>query len=271
MKHSKNLAKRIYTFFRFFGIDPLKTYRSLLGLPWYLRDLSAYNGQAKSAAYNDFPIKSHAPFLTDKNTSSGFVGGHYFHQDLLVARRIFKDNPDRHLDIGSRVDGFVAHVASFRKITVADIRSTPTAIPNIDFIQMDFMNAIPDELVNSWASVSSLHALEHFGLGRYGDPVDIHGHLKGLRNLSALLKMGGTLYLSVPIGDQRTEFNAHRVFSVSYLLSLFEEFGFSVEDFSFVDDLGDLHESVSTDTAPDRLHYGCGIFVLRKKALPTQS
>jgi len=42
------------------------------------------------------------------------ASGHYFHQDLLVAGKIFKNNPIKHVDIGSRMDGFIAHVASFR-------------------------------------------------------------------------------------------------------------------------------------------------------------
>jgi hypothetical protein len=29
-------------------------------------------------------------------------------------------------------------------------------------------------------SLSCLHALEHFGLGRYGDPIDPRGHEKGI-------------------------------------------------------------------------------------------
>ena len=37
----------------------------------------------------------------------------YFHQDFVVARKIFERNPRLHIDVGSRVDGFVAHVATF--------------------------------------------------------------------------------------------------------------------------------------------------------------
>ena len=33
-------------------------------------------------------------------------------------------------------------------------------------------------------SISCLHALEHFGLGRYNDPLDPNGHLKGFNNIS---------------------------------------------------------------------------------------
>ena len=34
---------------------------------------------------------------------------------------IFGENPPRHIDIGSRVDGFVAHVAAFRKIEAVGV------------------------------------------------------------------------------------------------------------------------------------------------------
>ena len=61
-------------------------------------------------------------------------------------------------------------------------------------------------------SLSCLHALEHFGLGRYGDPVDPEGFRRGLANMAALLKPDGVFYLSVPIGIERVEFNANRIF-----------------------------------------------------------
>jgi hypothetical protein len=32
-------------------------------------------------------------------------------------------------------------------------------------------------------SLSCLHAIEHFGLGRYGDPIDLDGHKKGIKNI----------------------------------------------------------------------------------------
>ena len=48
-------------------------------------------------------------------------------------------------------------------------------------------------------SISCLHALEHFGLGRYNDPLDPNGHLKGFNNMVKMLKRGGKLYISFPI------------------------------------------------------------------------
>ncbi|MBC7588829.1 MAG: DUF268 domain-containing protein [Chitinophagaceae bacterium] len=198
------------------------------------------------------------------------MSGHYFHQDLLVAQQIFINQPQRHVDIGSRTDGFVAHVASFRPIDVIDIRPLQSNSTNINFLQADFMQELPQELIESTDSLSCLHALEHFGLGRYGDSVDSNGHLKGYFNLKKILKKGGRFYFSTPIGSlQRIVFNAHRVFSVNYLIQLFHE-DFIIEDFYFVDDKGNLNHPqkiVGSNEAANSFncHYGCGIFILIKK------
>ena len=122
-------------------------------------------------------------------------------------------------------------------------------------------------LENYCDSVSSLHAIEHFGLGRYGDVVDYEGHVKGLNNISKILKKGGRFYFSVPIGPQRIEFNAHRVFSVKYLVELLEE-QYIIDSFSYVNDSGDLIVDAHL-TAHDiqnnfSCNYGCGIFELKK-------
>jgi hypothetical protein len=63
-----------------------------------------------------------------------------------------------------------------------------------------------------------LHAIEHFGLGRYGDPIDVNGYKSGLKNMAALLQDDGIFYLSTPIGVNRVEFNANRVFDPKIIL-----------------------------------------------------
>jgi hypothetical protein len=114
---------------------------------------------------------------------------------------------------------------------------------------------------------SCLHALEHFGLGRYRDPVNFNGFLKGLGNIKKILKTEGKFYLSVPIGPQRIEFNAHRVFSVEYLLSLVSS-EYRIDSFAYVDDNGNLFKNVDLrDEEISRnfgCHFGCGILELTK-------
>jgi SAM-dependent methyltransferase len=201
------------------------------------------------------------------------MSGHYFHQDLFVARKIFEEKPDRHVDIGSRTDGFVAHVAVFREIEVLDIREQSSRVKNIRFRRADLMQLSP-EMIGYCDSISSLHAIEHFGLGRYGDPVDYYGHEKALDNIHKMLREGGRFYFSVPIGKQRIEFNAHRVFSLKHLLELFTN-KYEIDSFSYVNDCGDFFEAVhlTQDHIETNLgcRYGCGIFLLRKVSVTTSA
>lgn len=229
----KRMLRSAYSLLVMFGVDPLKAIYSIKGLPAYFRDLKALKGQRQSTT-KEFPFGKPYPCLGDRFADSGSAKGHYFHQDLLVARRINLNNPHRHIDVGSRIDGFVAHVAAFRTVEVIDIRPLPNNIPNVTFRQADLMATIPESLIECSDSLSCLHALEHFGLGRYGDPVSYDGYILGLNNLYRILKKSGKLYLSVPIGPQRIEFNAHRVFSVTYLLECLDS-KYSIDQFSFVD------------------------------------
>jgi predicted SAM-dependent methyltransferase len=116
-------------------------------------------------------------------------------------------------------------------------------------------------------SISCLHALEHFGLGRYGDRIDYQGHILGWNNIYKILKKGGKLYFSVPIGKQRIEFNAHRVFSLAYLLKMIEG-RYQINSFSYINDAGDLikNAKITEETKKNNFfcHYGCGIFELTK-------
>jgi len=82
------------------------------------------------------------PCLHDWYEEGGTTKSEYFWQDLLVARMIFEARPERHVDIGSRVDGFVAHVASFRQIEVFDVRPISTQIPGVIFKQADLMKPV---------------------------------------------------------------------------------------------------------------------------------
>ena len=110
----------------------------------FRKDLKKFKSQYKEGD-EVFPITKWYPLFFDKKTSAGSAYGGYFWQDLYVAQRIFKNNPERHIDVGSRIDGFVAHVATFRPIEVIDVRPLNSTIPNVQFTQLDIMNTITDE------------------------------------------------------------------------------------------------------------------------------
>lgn len=246
------------------SIQPKLIISGMKGWPAFRRDLKDIEKQLKDNA--DFKITSLYPVLRERFETNGDLKSHYFHEDLWAARRIFENKPQKHVDVGSRVDGFVAHVASFREIEVFDIRPQQATIKNIRFVTADFMN-VDASLHDYTDSLSSLNVIEHFGLGRYGDPIDVNGHLKGLENMTKVLKKGGKFYFTTPMGPQRIEFNAHRVFSLEYLLKLFKP-DYTIDHFSYVDDGGDFHENVELTSVEIRNNFSCqfgfGIFEMTK-------
>ncbi len=256
----------LYTKFKhflktYFAFDLSKSINNIRGLIPFLKDYRTF----KKQKMNEIPFGKIYPCLTDKFETSGTSSGHYFHQDLFVAQQVFRKSPLKHVDIGSRVDGFIAHVAAYRNIEVFDIRTNDTKIENIEYKQLNL--AQETTYVEYTDSLSCLHALEHFGLGRYGDPIDVNGHGKGLNNFHKMLKTSGTFYLSVPIGPLRIEYNAHRVFSIRYIFDMIQD-KFKLISFSYVNDAGYFYKNVKLTEKEIQTNvnckFGCGIFILSK-------
>ncbi len=259
------LVKRVYSWTTALGFDILKFVDAIRGLPLVVKDYFVLKN-ANNASEQPWKFRLIMPNLEDKYAASGVAEGTYFYQDIFVARKIFERNPKKHVDVGSRVDGFVAHVATFRPIEVLDIRPLKTKIKNIIFSQADLMN--PNPQYNEYCdSLSCLHTIEHFGLGRYGDPLNINGYKIGFENLSNILKKDGIFYLSTPIGQQRIDFNSHRVFNIDTILNLAKD-KFELIGFSYIDDMGDLHENIQLGEREKETNvgcvYGCGIFEFKK-------
>ena len=255
------------TFVRNFGIDPQQFVSALRGTPRFLRDLATYRARALRAEHR-MPVGSLYPVLTDYRETAGVAQGHYFHQDLWAARRICAARPASHLDVGSRIDGFVAHVLCFMPVSVVDVRPLTTDVEGLSFVQCD-ATTMAEWKDNSVESLSSLHAVEHFGLGRYGDPVDPDGPFRAMASFARVLRTGGRLYFSVPIGRERVEYNAHRIFSPRTVLDTYTSHGLRLVAFSAVNDVGQLVIDAEPDDFRDA-DYSCGLFELTKDS-PAQS
>ena len=244
-----------------FGFDPLRFLNSLLGLPSFISGWMVFSGKYSGRI-------EVMPCLYDKREDE------YFWQDLYVARQIFLGNPMRHIDVGSRVDGFVAHVASFREVEVFDVRPISTQVPGIQFKQADLMNLeadIADGKVKKCDSLTCLHALEHFGLGRYGDPINPNGYAEGFANMAKLLELGGRFYLSTPIGRERVIFNANWVFDPRTILSLAKTNGLQLESLMVVDNNNGPYEIKVDDVSLENIsknQYQLGIFKFIKMPTP---
>ena len=102
------ILKKIYNAFIWIKLDLSAIFTSLLELPRYFRDWRSFSRLLGNT--QEWPMSKY-PILLDRNTESASLG-EYFWQDLLVAKEIIKQSPDRHIDVGSRVDGFIAHLAA---------------------------------------------------------------------------------------------------------------------------------------------------------------
>jgi SAM-dependent methyltransferase len=247
-----------------FGLDLLRFIRSIRGLPSFIRDWRQFR-QGYSGRLTLVPC------LHDRFEEGGVTKSEYFWQDLLVARWIFEAKPEKHVDVGSRVDGFVAHVASFRDIEVFDVRPITSLVPGVIFRRADLMDAssLPSGVAGGYCdSLSCLHALEHFGLGRYGDPIDPLGWECGFANMAALLKPGGTFYLSTPIGRERGEFNANWVFDPRTLIRCAKTNGLRLQRSTVIGAGATISSPLAlTDEILQQLaliHYSLGIFIFKK-------
>jgi hypothetical protein len=222
-----------------FGIDPRRFGRALVTLKEYWRGYRTIRAQVGRST----PIVL-TPYLHERNESAGTATGHYFWQDMLVARRVMLASPTRHVDVGSRVDGLITHLLVFREVEVVDVRPLSHAIPGLKFILDDatVLDSLEDRSIES---LSSLHALEHFGLGRYGDPIDAEGHIRGLRCLQRVLAPGGRLYLSFPVGAERVEYNGQRVLSPTLPLDVLSEL--TLESFVAIPSSGQPREDMRPD------------------------
>jgi hypothetical protein len=248
---------------RLASFDPQQAFENVLGVPFYLKSIQEYSRLNRNRAFR-IRIRNIYPVLSDRRRSAGISNGTYFHQDMWAARKIFARRPTSHIDIGSSFDGFVAHVLCFMPITVIDIRPLHSSVEGLTFIQDDAteLRGIASESVDS---LSSLHAAEHFGLGRYSDKVDPTACFTFMKTLERVLAPGGRLYFSVPIGKERVEFNGHRVFAARTVSDCMS--GLRLLSFSHISESGDLFMDSDPDQASKGWSgFGCGLFEFTKQA-----
>lgn len=204
------------------------------------------------------------PVIDDKYANAGTVNN-YFWQDLWAARHIYDNKPKEHFDIGSRIDGFIAHVLSFGvPVKMIDIRPFPAEIEDLETI-VDDATLLTEFTDNSIESLSALCSLEHFGLGRYGDPIDPEACFICFENIQRKLRQNGKLYISVPVGRERLEFNAHRVFYPTTIVNSFPKM--KLVDFAYTAD-GKLERTTDIHKYDDDCHdgnYRYGLFYFVKQ------
>ena len=141
------------------------------------------------------------------------------YQCAFASFHLQRGKPRRTLDIGSYrhfVLGLLAHYA----VTTLDVRPRKPTVENETIVTGDAKRLpLPDD---SFDLVVSLCALEHFGLGRYGDEFDLDADRKSFSEMIRVLRPGGSLIFTTTItrAAPSIAFNAHRIYDHGMLREL---------------------------------------------------
>jgi SAM-dependent methyltransferase len=224
-------------------------FKYLKNFLWYFGDFRVL----KKEINGNFKRLTIYPCLNDK-TSFTPIDPVYFYQDTWAAKKIFELKPTHHYDVGSSAKT-IGILSQFVPITMVDIRPLPLQIHNLNFVEGSILE-LPFE-DNSLESISSLCVVEHIGLGRYGDMVDAFGSEKSILELKRVVKVGGVIIFSVPVDSINTVyFNAHRAFTRSYVMTLFDDFELIEEKYQYGYSLVEEYNPT--------LGFGTGLYLFKK-------
>jgi SAM-dependent methyltransferase len=233
--------------------------RPIVGLLYFPRFIRHWIKYARTAGAERLAVLDLHPCLGDWSTHTPF-DPHYFYQGAWLARQLSGAKPVRHVDVGSSVLT-VSVLSAWINTVFVDYRPLKTSLRGLNSVAGDIL--LLPFADDSLDSLSCLHVIEHIGLGRYGDPIDPHGSIKAAQELQRIVRPGGKLLLSLPIGRERVCFNAHRVHAPDSVIRMFGQL--RLVEFSYVDDAGQFREGQQPAAAND-LRYGCGLFQFEKPA-----
>lgn len=74
-------------------------------------------------------------------------------------------------------------------------------------------------------------ALEHFGLGRYGDALNPQADIQAVESIWGILKPGGVLVVTVPFGPAGVVWNTHRIYNAHRLALVFSGWALVREEY----------------------------------------
>jgi len=197
------------------------------------------------------------PCLNDDSTITGF-DTHYLYHVAWAIKKVLNSNVTHHVDISSSLN-FCSSICSVVPTTFIDYRPANIFLDNLNCISGDLTD--DDQwLHNKFESVSCMHVVEHIGLGRYGDKLDVNGDIKAMNNLINIIKTTGRLLFVVPIGKPQIFFNAHRVYSAQWITKFFER-RMKLKEFYFIPGPIELKPILNCDFSyTENFDYGCGCF-----------
>ena len=230
----------------------------------YLKEFYKFSRSAKSR--DNLPVlwRDRYPILNEA-TPKTLHREHYLYFPAWAARKLQEIGPAKHVDISSYFQ-FSTIISAFIPTEFYDYRPASIMLSSLhlgrcDLTQLHFPS-------DSILSLSCMHVVEHIGLGRYGDALDLFGDVKAISELIRVLAPGGTLLFVVPMGKPKVRFNAHRIYSYRQIAELFG--ALDLLEFSLIPDDEEVRGMIpnASEAVCDQQVLGCGCFVFRKP-LPT--
>jgi hypothetical protein len=221
----------------------------------YLRDRRVYR---RLPGAEPLRWRNAFPQLGDRVASAPF-DRHYFLQDVWAARHVAALSPDRHVDVGSRID-YVGFLTAICEVVFIDIRPLSAHVDRLQSVAGTILELPLSD--RSVSSLSCLHVAEHIGLGRYGDVLDPQGTRRAASELQRVLAPAGQLLFSVPVGRPRVCFNAHRIHDPRDVVAMFDEL--RLVEFSGIDDHGVFRRDRALHELEGAL-YACGLYRFERR------
>jgi SAM-dependent methyltransferase len=152
--------------------------------------------------------------------------------------RAFHDVPvgSRVLDVGATESTLSLSLATLGyRVTALDARPYPLSHPNLDVVI-----ALAEEwhTDDRYDVAISLSALEHFGIGHYGEHITGEdADLAAMEQIRDVTRPGGLLILTAPFGEARVD-DLERTYDEARLSLLLD--GWEVQDRSVIEQVDDL-------------------------------
>lgn len=257
IKKRPGLRRRINFILRLIApfFDPFKLLSSPFKYCSYVMDMFRYS---RLQGAEPIRVIDLYPCLHDK-TKTSTVDSHYFYQDIWAFQKVLEHLSRYHVDVASRTI-YVGMLSKITKVVSVDLRPLQARLSNLVSVKATTLQLpFKDDTVDS---LSCLHVAEHIGLGRYGDRLDPGGTVKAATEFVRVLKPGGNLYFSLPVGQSRLCFNAHRIHSPRQILEFFK--GLELVEFSGTDDFGVFRQRIDVALLED-CEYACGMFWFKKR------